>query len=109
MRPHPYGEMWPDYRALHAEQFCVLYQHERSLDFLVGLPESPEEHWHKSRGTLRSPHQHKRDSYTRNQLEMRPDSPALALEPSCIPHQTRQETCLPLGNSTDSPNTQSQV
>ena len=64
MRPPPCCEMCPDYRAVHAEPFCVLYQHERSFDFLVGLPESPEEHSHKSGGTLRSRQQHKRASCT---------------------------------------------
>ena len=28
--------------------------------------------------------------YTHNQLEMKPDSPALAPEPSCVPHHTQQ-------------------
>ena len=70
---------------MHAEKFRVPHQHERSLDFLVGLPESPQEHSKKARGTLRSLQQHKSVPCTPNQLEMRPGSPALALEPSCIP------------------------
>ena len=36
-----------------------------------------------------------------NQLEMTPDSPALAPEQSPIPHHTRQVAWLPLGNSRD--------
>ena len=33
-------------------------KHERTFDFLDGPPESPKEHCHKSRETLRSPQQH---------------------------------------------------
>ena len=40
--------------------------------------------------------------YSPNQLEMTPDSPALAEEQSPIPHHTRQVGGLPLGNSIDS-------
>ena len=71
-------------------------KHERSLDFLYGAPESPQEHRHKSRETLRSPQQHIRAPCTPNQLKMRPNSPALAPEPSHIPHQTQQSApCTP--------------
>ena len=84
-------------------------KHRRRLDFLDGTPESPQEHCHKSRGTLKSPQQHKRALCTTNQLKMRPDSPALAPEPSHVPHQTRQVAWLPLGNSRDSLRTPSQV
>ena len=60
-------------------------KHERSLHFLNGTPESVQEHWHKSSGLLRSPQKDKRGPCTPNHLEMRPDSPALAPEPSHFP------------------------
>ena len=65
-------------------------KHKRSLDFLYGTPESPQEHSHKSSGTLSSLQQHERAPRTPNQLEMRPDFPAFAPEPFCIPYQTGQ-------------------
>ena len=65
-------------------------KHVRSLDLLDGTTESPQEHCHKSRGTLISLQQCKIVLCTPNQLEMTPVSPALAPWPSHIPHQTRQ-------------------
>ena len=38
-----------------AEQFHVAIKHERSLDFLDGTLDSPQENYHMYRGTLRSP------------------------------------------------------
>ena len=68
---------------------CSTSNTRGALTSLMEL-QSPQEHSHNSRGTLRSPQQHERAPCTQNQLEMRPDSPALAPEPSRIPHQTRQ-------------------
>ena len=49
-------------------------KHERSLDFLDGTPESPQEHLHKSRRTPRSLLQPQRALCTPNLREMRADS-----------------------------------
>ena len=57
-------------------------KHVRSLDLLHGTPESPQQHCHKSRRTLMSPQECKIPRCTTNQLEMNPDSPALAPEQS---------------------------
>ena len=57
---------------------------------LDGTQESPEEHCHKSKRTLMSQQEHEIAWCTPNQLKMKPDSPALAPEPSHIPHDTRQ-------------------
>ena len=51
-----------------------LIKHERRLDFLYGTPESPQEHRHKSRETLKSLPQIKIALCTPNHLEMRADS-----------------------------------
>ena len=74
---------------------------ERSLAYLDGIPETPQEHCHKARGTVTSPQEHERASCTTNQLKMRPTSPALAPEPSPGRHRTWQVACLPLGNARD--------
>ena len=66
----------------------VAIKHERSFDLLDAMPDSPQENSHMSRGTLRSPQQHKRVSCSTNQTKTRLDYPALAQEPSCIHHQT---------------------
>ena len=47
--------------------------------------------------------------YSPNQLEMMPNSPALAEEQSPVPHHTRHVGGLPLGNSIDYLRHQSQV
>ena len=65
-------------------------KHVRSLDLLDGTPGSPKEHCHKARGTLMSPQECEIARCTPNQLEMKRDSPALAPEPSRVPHLTRQ-------------------
>ena len=57
-------------------------KHERSLDFLDGTAGNPQEHYHKSRGTLRTLQQHERVPHTPNQLEMKADSLASTQEES---------------------------
>ena len=57
---------------------------------LDGTPESPQEHPHKSRRTLMSPQECEIALCSPNQLEMKPDSPALAPEQSPICHHTQQ-------------------
>ena len=81
-------EMRPDSAALHAEQFRVPNQSRRNLDLLDGTSESPQEHCHKSRRTLMSQQECDIAQYSPNQLEMKPDFPALSPEPSCVPHHT---------------------
>ena len=49
-----------------------------------------------------SPQEHVTSQYTPNKLQMKPDSAALAPEPSHIPHHTGQVAEVPLGNSRDS-------
>ena len=56
----------------------------RSLDLFDGTPESPQEHRNKSRRTLMSPQEWETARCTPDQLEMKPGSPALALEPSAF-------------------------
>ena len=89
--------------------FVFSIKHVRSLDLLDGTPESPQEHCHKSRGTLRSLHQREIAPCTTNQLEMRPDSPALCGEHIQVPNQTRKEPRFTCWNSRESPRTQSEV
>ena len=67
-------------------------KHIRILHLHDGTPESPQEHCHKSTWTLMSLQEHKIIFYTPNQLEMKPDSPALASEPSRGPVHLRKET-----------------
>ena len=62
----------------------------RSLDLLDGTPQSPQDHCHKSRRALRSTQEHEIAWCNLNELKMKPDSSALAPEPSNIPHHTRQ-------------------
>ena len=47
------------------------------VDLLDGIPESPQEHCHKTRRTLMSPQERKIAQCTPNQLEMRPISPSI--------------------------------
>lgn len=84
-------------------------QHERTLDFLDGTTESPREHCPKSPGTLTSLQPPKSLPCTINQLEMRPDSTALAPELFCLSHYTWLVASRPVGNSRHSPRTPSQV
>ena len=65
-------------------------KHIRSFDLLDGTPESPKEHYHKSRTTLMSPQECELAWCTPNHLEIKPDSPALAPEPSRVPNLTRK-------------------
>ena len=60
----------------------------RSLDLLDETLESLQEHAHKSRRTLMSLQECEIARCSPNQLEMKPDSPALAPEQSPISHQT---------------------
>ena len=94
--PH-HHEMRPDSPALHAEQFHVPHQTCKELDLLDGTPESTQEHCHKSRRTLMSPQEREIAPRTPNQVKMKADSPALAPEPSCIPHHKRKVSWLYLG------------
>ena len=100
MRLPPHDNMRNDSATLCAEQFCV--PSERSLDLLDGTPESPQVHCHTYRKTLMSTKDSEIAQCTTNQVEMKPSSPAMAPEPSCIPHHTRQGASLPLLNSRDS-------
>ena len=63
-------------------------KHVRSLDLLDVTPESPKEHCHKSRWTLMPRQEGEIAWCTPNQLEMKRETPALAPEPSRIPHHT---------------------
>ncbi|CAM9205518.1 unnamed protein product, partial [Rangifer tarandus platyrhynchus] len=65
----------------------------------------PQEHCHQSRRNLRSPQQRKAAPCAPNQLEMRPDSPALTPEPFPVPHSSRPVAPLPSGNSREAPRT----
>ena len=69
-------------------------QHERSLDLLDGIPESPQEQPQKSRMTLMSPKETEIVQCNQNQFEMTPESPVLDLVQSPIPHPTREVACL---------------
>ena len=82
--------MRQDSPALRAEQFLVPIKHVRSLDLLDGTPESPQDHSHKSIRTLMSPQEWEIGLCTPYQVEMKPDSPALAPEPPRVPHLTRE-------------------
>ena len=53
---------------------------ELSLEVLDGTPEFPQEHSHKSGGTMRSPQRKERAPRVTNDLDMRADSLALTQE-----------------------------
>ena len=89
MRFPPRCEMRPDSPALNAEQFRAPYQTCKEPLFVDGTPESPQEYCHKSTRTLMSLQECEIVQCTPNQLEMKPDSPALAPEPSRVPHRTQ--------------------
>ena len=61
-------------------------EHVRNIDLLDGSPESPQEHCHKSTSTLMSTQECEIAWCAPNQIEMKANSPALALEPSRIPN-----------------------
>ena len=63
---------------------------------LVGTTESPPERPQKSRRTLMSPQECEIAQGRKNQLEIKPNSPALAPEQFPVPHHTRQVALLPL-------------
>ena len=86
--------------VLNNSMFTILY--ERGLDLLDGSPESPQEQVHMSRMTLMSPKECEIVRCNPNQFEMTPDSPVLDLVQSRVPHPTRQQACLTLGNYRDS-------
>ena len=89
MRLPPPREMRPDFPHYMQSNSVFPIRHGRSIDFLEETPERPQGHCHKSRWTMKSQQQQERAQCTPNQLEMRPDSPALAPEPSLVPHQIR--------------------
>ena len=76
---------------------------------LDGTQESPQDHCHKTRGTLLLPQECKRAQCTPSHLEVKPISPSLAPQLSRVPHHTEQVASLPLGNCRDSLRHQSQV
>ena len=76
---------------------------------LDGIPESPQEHPHKSRMTLMSPKECEIVRCNTNQLKMMPDTPVFDLEQSPIPYHTRQVARFTLGNSRDSLRHPSQI
>ena len=82
--------MRPDYPALRAEQFLLPNKQVRSLDLLEGSTESRPEIPHKSRRTLMSPQECEISRVSPNQLQIKPNSPALAPEQFPVPHHTRQ-------------------
>ena len=65
-------------------------KHVRRLDLHDGTPESPQEHCHKFGRTAMSPQEREIVQCARNQHKIMTDSPALAPEPSRIPHLTQQ-------------------
>ena len=69
-------------------------KHERILDFLEGNPESPQEHCHKSKGTLISPQLHESALVTPTQLEMRADSLASTQLEYRLPQAPQEEASL---------------
>ena len=70
----------------------------RRLNLLYGTLESPPGHPHMSRRTLLSLQACEIARCSRNQLEITPDSSALAPEKFPVSHHTRRMACLPLGN-----------
>ena len=80
-----------------------------SLDLLDGTTESPPEIPLKSRRKLMSLQECEIAQGSPNQLEIRPDSPALAPEQFPVPHHTRQVAGLPLEIYRDSQGHTSQV
>ena len=83
---------------------CSLSNKKWALTSLIEFQNS-QENCHKIRGTMKSWQQQERNPCVPNQLEMRPDSMALASEQSCIPNQTWQVEWLHLGNSRLTQNT----
>ena len=65
-------------------------KHVRRIDLLDGTPESPPEHPNTSRRTLMSLQECEIAHCSPNQLEITPDSHALATEQFPVPHHTRK-------------------
>ena len=82
--------MRPDSHALHAEQFLVPNPTGKERHLLDGTTESPPEIPHKSKRTLMSPQECDIPRGSPNQLEIKPNSPALAPEQFPVPHHTRE-------------------
>ena len=82
--------MRPDLPALRAYPFLFPIKQLGSLDLLDGNTESPPEIPHKSRRTLMSPQESDIARGSPNQLEIKPNSPALAPEQFPVPHHTQQ-------------------
>ena len=77
---------------MHCVQGNALFpfRQVRSLDLLDGTTESLPEVPHKSRRTLMSQQECEIARYSPNQIEIRPDSAALAPEQFPVSHHTRQ-------------------
>ena len=82
--------MKPDSHALHAEQFLVPNQTSKEPDLLDGTIESLPDIPHKSGITLMSPQECEIARGSANQLEFKPDYPALPREQFPLPHHTQQ-------------------
>ena len=80
MRVSPCCEMRPDPLALLQNNSMFQLKQEWSIEFLDGTQECPQEHSHKSRGTMRSSQQKERAPCTTNELDMRAGSLALTQE-----------------------------
>ena len=76
---------------------------------LDGSTESPPEIPHKTRRSLMSLQECEISRGSPNQLEIKPNSPALAPDQFPVPHHTRQVAGLPLGNYRNSPRHTSSV
>ena len=94
--------MRSDSPALRQSNALFPFRQVRSLDLLDGITESPPEIPDKSRRTLMSPQECEIFRCNPNQLEVMPNSPALASEKCPVPNHTGQFSWLPLGNSRDS-------
>ena len=77
MRLPPRFKMRPDSPALRAEEFHVLNEIRKNLDFPDGTKENPQELCHNNRRTLMSPQECKIYWVTPNQLKVKHISPSL--------------------------------
>ena len=84
----PRREMWKIPMHCWHSNSVLPIKHVRSLALLDGTPDNPQEHPHNSGRTLMLTQGCEIDRCSPNQLEMMPDSPALAPEQSSIPHRT---------------------
>ena len=85
----PLGGRWGP-NPLHWVQSNSVFpiKHVRSFNVLDGTPESPQDHCHKTRGTLMSPQECKIAQCSTCHLEMKPISPSLAPWLSRVPQNT---------------------